>query len=200
MRLPPGEELNEWLAVNTVFFYNALNVLYQASALVDWMNGCGGLSLRRPGSGKARTSTAAASGRAANADPPACRRRAPAHASAGAGRDAVHPRPLPCHERWAAIRVPVGGRRQGACRARQRLPRPAVPGTASARAHLALAEAAASPGPTWCPEECRQSKPWCLPACRPPCQVRTPIKLSAPQYINALFDWVRGWVQRLCGG
>lgn len=29
VRLPPGEELNEWLAVNTVFFYNALNVLYQ---------------------------------------------------------------------------------------------------------------------------------------------------------------------------
>eukprot|EP00887_Chlorella_sp_A99_P003063 scaffold9.g3063.t1 len=29
VRLPPGEDLHEWLAVNTVFFYNALNVLYQ---------------------------------------------------------------------------------------------------------------------------------------------------------------------------
>lgn len=26
---PAGEDINEWLAVNTVFFYNALNVLYQ---------------------------------------------------------------------------------------------------------------------------------------------------------------------------
>lgn len=29
VKLPPGEDLCEWLAVNTVFFYNALNVLYQ---------------------------------------------------------------------------------------------------------------------------------------------------------------------------
>ncbi|KAL4853877.1 5'-adenylylsulfate reductase 3 [Chlorella vulgaris] len=29
VRLPPGEDLNEWLAVNTVVFYNAVNVLYQ---------------------------------------------------------------------------------------------------------------------------------------------------------------------------
>lgn len=29
VNLPPGEDLNEWLAVNTVFFYNALNVLYR---------------------------------------------------------------------------------------------------------------------------------------------------------------------------
>ncbi len=29
VRLPRGEDLNEWLAVNTVFYYNALNVLYQ---------------------------------------------------------------------------------------------------------------------------------------------------------------------------
>ncbi|GAB4818431.1 hypothetical protein N2152v2_005477 [Parachlorella kessleri] len=28
VRLPPGEDLYEWLAVNVVFFYNALNVLY----------------------------------------------------------------------------------------------------------------------------------------------------------------------------
>ena len=28
VRLPPGEELNEWLAVNTVDFYNAISVLY----------------------------------------------------------------------------------------------------------------------------------------------------------------------------
>jgi hypothetical protein len=28
VRLPAGEDLNEWLAVNVVFFYNALNVLY----------------------------------------------------------------------------------------------------------------------------------------------------------------------------
>lgn len=28
VKLPPGEDLNEWLAVNVVFFYNALNVLY----------------------------------------------------------------------------------------------------------------------------------------------------------------------------
>ena len=28
MRLPPGEDLNEWLAVNTVDFYNAISVLY----------------------------------------------------------------------------------------------------------------------------------------------------------------------------
>lgn len=28
VRLPPGEDLNEWLAVNTVDFYNALSVLY----------------------------------------------------------------------------------------------------------------------------------------------------------------------------
>lgn len=26
--LPPGEDLNEWLAVNTVDFYNAISVLY----------------------------------------------------------------------------------------------------------------------------------------------------------------------------
>ena len=32
VRLPPGEDFNEWLAVNTVFFYNALNVLYQVGA------------------------------------------------------------------------------------------------------------------------------------------------------------------------
>jgi hypothetical protein len=29
VKLPRGEEPNEWVAVNTVFFYNALNVLYQ---------------------------------------------------------------------------------------------------------------------------------------------------------------------------
>lgn len=28
MKLPGGEDTNEWVAVNTVFFYNALNVLY----------------------------------------------------------------------------------------------------------------------------------------------------------------------------
>lgn len=28
VRLPPGEDLNEWLAVNTVLFYNAVSVLY----------------------------------------------------------------------------------------------------------------------------------------------------------------------------
>ncbi|CAG9464194.1 unnamed protein product [Pedinophyceae sp. YPF-701] len=28
VRLPPGEDLNEWLAVNTVGFYNAISVLY----------------------------------------------------------------------------------------------------------------------------------------------------------------------------
>ena len=28
VRLPPGEDINEWLAVNTVDFYNAINVLY----------------------------------------------------------------------------------------------------------------------------------------------------------------------------
>lgn len=28
VRLPPGEDLNEWLAVNTVDFYNAVSVLY----------------------------------------------------------------------------------------------------------------------------------------------------------------------------
>eukprot|EP00976_Prorocentrum_cordatum_P064336 1177455-Prorocentrum_minimum.AAC.2 len=26
--LPPGEDLSEWLAVNTVDFYNAVNLLY----------------------------------------------------------------------------------------------------------------------------------------------------------------------------
>jgi MOB kinase activator 1 len=29
VKLPRGEDANEWVAVNTVFFYNALNVLYQ---------------------------------------------------------------------------------------------------------------------------------------------------------------------------
>ena len=28
VRLPPGEDLNEWLAVNTVDFYNAISILY----------------------------------------------------------------------------------------------------------------------------------------------------------------------------
>ena len=28
VRLPPGEDLNEWLAVNTVDFYNAISVLH----------------------------------------------------------------------------------------------------------------------------------------------------------------------------
>lgn len=28
VQLPPGEDLNEWLAVNTVDFYNAISVLY----------------------------------------------------------------------------------------------------------------------------------------------------------------------------
>lgn len=28
MKLPPGEDLFEWLAVNTVDFYNAASVLY----------------------------------------------------------------------------------------------------------------------------------------------------------------------------
>uniref|UniRef100_A0ACD5WQV3 Uncharacterized protein n=1 Tax=Avena sativa TaxID=4498 RepID=A0ACD5WQV3_AVESA len=28
VRLPPGEELNEWLAVNTVDFFNQVNILY----------------------------------------------------------------------------------------------------------------------------------------------------------------------------
>jgi MOB kinase activator 1 len=28
VKLPPGEDINEWLAVNVVFFYNALTVLY----------------------------------------------------------------------------------------------------------------------------------------------------------------------------
>ena len=28
MKLPPGEDLCEWLAVNTVDFYNAASVLY----------------------------------------------------------------------------------------------------------------------------------------------------------------------------
>lgn len=26
--MPPGEDLNEWLAVNTVDFYNAISILY----------------------------------------------------------------------------------------------------------------------------------------------------------------------------
>ncbi len=28
IELPPGEDLNEWLAVNTIEFYNDINVLY----------------------------------------------------------------------------------------------------------------------------------------------------------------------------
>ena len=28
VQLPPGEDLNEWLAVNTVDFYNAISVLF----------------------------------------------------------------------------------------------------------------------------------------------------------------------------
>ncbi len=28
VKLPPGEDLNEWLAVNTVDFYNAVSILY----------------------------------------------------------------------------------------------------------------------------------------------------------------------------
>ncbi len=28
VRLPPGEDLKEWLAVNTVDFYNAISILY----------------------------------------------------------------------------------------------------------------------------------------------------------------------------
>ncbi|KAL5995320.1 MOB kinase activator 1A [Asimina triloba] len=28
IRLPPGEDLNEWLAVNTVDFFNQVNLLY----------------------------------------------------------------------------------------------------------------------------------------------------------------------------
>lgn len=28
VKLPPGEDLNEWLAVNTVDFYNAISILY----------------------------------------------------------------------------------------------------------------------------------------------------------------------------
>ena len=28
VKLPPGEDLREWLAVNTVDFYNAISVLY----------------------------------------------------------------------------------------------------------------------------------------------------------------------------
>lgn len=28
VKLPKGEDLNEWLAVNTVDFYNALGILY----------------------------------------------------------------------------------------------------------------------------------------------------------------------------
>jgi hypothetical protein len=32
VRLPPGEDLNEWLAVNTVDFYNAISVLYSTLA------------------------------------------------------------------------------------------------------------------------------------------------------------------------
>lgn len=36
VRLPPGEDLNEWLAVNTVDFYNAISVLY--GSLEDYCN------------------------------------------------------------------------------------------------------------------------------------------------------------------
>lgn len=32
VRLPPGEDLTEWLAVNTVDFYNAISVLYSTLA------------------------------------------------------------------------------------------------------------------------------------------------------------------------
>jgi len=32
VRLPPGEDLQEWLAVNTVDFYNAISVLYSTLA------------------------------------------------------------------------------------------------------------------------------------------------------------------------
>lgn len=28
VKLPPGEDLHEWLAVNTVDFYNAISILY----------------------------------------------------------------------------------------------------------------------------------------------------------------------------
>lgn len=34
VRLPPGEDLNEWLAVNTVDFYNAINMIY--GVLSEW--------------------------------------------------------------------------------------------------------------------------------------------------------------------
>jgi MOB kinase activator 1 len=32
VRLPPGEDFTEWLAVNTVDFYNAISVLYSTLA------------------------------------------------------------------------------------------------------------------------------------------------------------------------
>jgi hypothetical protein len=32
VRLPPGEDIKEWLAVNTVDFYNAISVLYSTLA------------------------------------------------------------------------------------------------------------------------------------------------------------------------
>lgn len=32
VRLPPGEDIQEWLAVNTVDFYNAISVLYSTLA------------------------------------------------------------------------------------------------------------------------------------------------------------------------
>lgn len=34
VKLPPGEELNEWMAVNTVDFYNAISLMY--STLEDF--------------------------------------------------------------------------------------------------------------------------------------------------------------------
>jgi hypothetical protein len=40
VRLPPGEDLNEWLAVNTVDFYNAVSVLHGTLAEFCTERGC----------------------------------------------------------------------------------------------------------------------------------------------------------------
>ncbi|CAK9140994.1 unnamed protein product [Ilex paraguariensis] len=45
VRLPPGEDLNEWLAVNTVDFFNQVNILYGPKYEYRWADG---VAIKKP--------------------------------------------------------------------------------------------------------------------------------------------------------
>ena len=136
VRLPPGEDLNEWLAVNTVDFYNAISILY--GSLEDYCT--------------PKTCPAMAAGSKVNLT--LCT-SAVAEASIGTPLQSIN-ESIFTFELLANLDMPQQNQDN--------------------RDRIEQAEDYALP---------QYEYLWADGV-----RVKTPIKLSAPDYINALFDWV----------